>query len=60
MGIDGIDDLKPPGNISDMKNYILSRKRKGRTVGEVRQDLINEGYDWHAATAFLMRYWEED
>lgn len=58
MGIDNIDDLKPPAQIHDMENYIRSRQRKGKSAGDIRADLIREGYDVHAAQAFIYQYWE--
>lgn len=43
--------------ISDMPNYILSRKRKGKTAIQIRDDLIAHGYDEHAARGLVMLHW---
>ena len=47
-----------PENISDMRNYIQSRQRKEKTPTEIREDLMKAGYDFHAASALILKYWE--
>jgi hypothetical protein len=46
--------------ISDMQNYIQSRKRKGKTFQQTRDDLIAHGYDQHAAHGLTMMHWYID
>lgn len=45
-------------NIVDMQNYVRSRQRKGKTAKQVQYDLVDHGYDYHAAYAFVMAHWE--
>lgn len=44
--------------IADMENYIRSRQGKGKTATDIREDLQKHGYDFHAASALIIRYWE--
>lgn len=46
--------------IVDMRNFILKRQQKGKTPVEIRQDLMERGYDFHAAHGLVMLYWETD
>jgi SOS response regulatory protein OraA/RecX len=44
--------------IVDMKNYVRSRQRKGKTASEIRDDLIKHGYDRFAADALVMMHFK--
>lgn len=44
-------------HISDMENYIQSRRRKGKTARQIHEDLQNHGYDHFAAHALVMLHW---
>lgn len=44
--------------IADMQNYVRSRQRKGKTPKETRDDLVQHGYDIHAAHGLVMMHWE--
>lgn len=46
--------------ISDMQNYIQSRRAKGKTAQQIRDDLVAHGYDIHAAHALVMLHWYID
>lgn len=43
--------------IADMPNYILSRKKKGKTARQIKNDLIDHGYDEMAAHGLVMLHW---
>lgn len=58
MGIDGIENLTKPDEIVDMQNFIRARQRKGQTAKQIQENLQSRGYDFHAARAFVMMYWE--
>lgn len=59
MGVDNIGVLKnPAGGISDIKNFINKRQRRGKTTKETIVDIVAEGYDIFAAQAFVLQYWE--
>lgn len=45
--------------IQDIPNYIRSRRKKGKSSSQIRDDLINHGYDYHAASALILIYLEE-
>lgn len=44
--------------IKDMENFIRSRQRKGKTATEAKKDLMQYGYDEHAARGLVMLHWE--
>lgn len=44
--------------IVDLQNYVWKRQANGKSAVEIRQDLIDHGYDFHAAAALVMRYWD--
>lgn len=46
--------------ISDIKNYIQSRRKKGKSAKEIQADLEREGYDLHGARGLIMLHWEYD
>lgn len=45
--------------IADIHNYIQSRKRKGKTATEAKEDLIQAGYDEYAARGLIMMHWSD-
>jgi hypothetical protein len=48
--------------IRNMAGYVQKRRSKGMTATQIRDDLMDRGYDLHAAQALVMLYWhaEED
>lgn len=45
-------------HISDMKNFIRSRQKKGKTANQIKEDLEKHGYDQYAAQGLVMIYFE--